>query len=187
MKVIAAHGFVTWKKCESIRQHLADRLVELREDDDVKNANTDFDGRTCPFRHVTDVYVQAQMRAIRTRACELAEHAYGGVLWPEFTDLVRWVPGNELVEHDDNTHGYDEHRHVSSVLYLDDTFQGGLTELWDVERAVWFAPTRPRPGTLLMYESKVRHRVTLVEEGVRHTMPMWFTRHLDHRERLPWE
>lgn len=125
----------------------------------------------------------ALLRA-RDLARDAAEELSGEVLFVEFSALHSWCAGSELGWHDDVSAG--EHlsaRHWSAVLYLNgEEFSGGDFAVALDTSGASERRFRPRTGSLLVYPSTVRHRVTPVTAGVRVTLAVWLTRDASRAE-----
>jgi 2OG-Fe(II) oxygenase superfamily len=99
------------------------------------------------------------------------------MIYSDTAQIVRWHEGLGLTPHADNiepngTPNGTPHRSFSSILYLNDDYEGGET----------FYPghlmrMRPKAGTLVLFgagEDYV-HGVTKVRRGLRYTYAGWFT------------
>ncbi|MES2606349.1 MAG: 2OG-Fe(II) oxygenase [Pseudomonadota bacterium] len=98
-------------------------------------------------------------------------------LYSDTAQLVHWPPGVELTPHADNinpegTPNNTAHRAYSSILYLNDDYEGGET----------FFPghgvrVKPEPGLLVLFGAGCDyvHGVTRVVRGQRYTYAGWFT------------
>ena len=80
-----------------------------------------------------------------------------------YFEIVRWPTGESQGNHID----FDYHPHTS-IIYLNDNFEGGVTRVGDV----FF---KPKKGTLISFEgNKINHEVLKITEGVRYTIPCWY-------------
>lgn len=99
------------------------------------------------------------------------------VLYSDTAQLVRWLPGHELIPHADNinpegTPNVTAHRSFSSILYLNDDYDGGETFFPGHNLRI-----KPQPGTLVLFGAGCDyvHGVTRVTRGQRYTYAGWFT------------
>ena len=100
-----------------------------------------------------------------------------GELYPEFTHLVLWTPGRFMNRHLDN--GYSEtdklrSRKVSSITYLNDDFDGGVTYIRTETGHDYMS--KPKTGSVVFFLSGAEnmHGVTMLKNNMRVTLPIWF-------------
>src|SRR5262249_54445467 len=98
-------------------------------------------------------------------------------LYSDTAQLVRWHPGLLLNPHADNIEpdgrpNGTPHRAYSSILYLNDDYEGGATFFPGLSVRV-----RPRTGALLLFGAGYDyvHGVTPITRGMRYTYAGWFT------------
>ncbi len=98
-------------------------------------------------------------------------------LYSDTSQLVHWPTGIELKPHADNVEpslqpNSTPHRAFSSVLYLNDDYEGGETYFPFLGFRV-----QPKTGTFLAFRSGATHAhgVTKVTAGDRYTWAGWFT------------
>ena len=111
----------------------------------------------------------------QTLLCQIAP-----LQWPLYSDtaqLVRWHEGHELTPHADNiepdgTPNSTPHRSFSSLIYLNDDYEGGET----------YFPghgirLKPQAGALVIFGAGPQyvHGVSRVTRGLRYTYAGWFT------------
>ena len=101
----------------------------------------------------------------------------GKFVYSDTAQLVCWPPGVELTPHADNiepngTPNTTPHRAFSSILYLNNDYEGGETFFPGHQLRL-----RPRPGTLVLFGAgrDYVHGVTEVRSGMRYTYAGWFT------------
>lgn len=128
------------------------------------------------------------LRALKANdACfhlELAEYPYLRFAHAQLTEYIEPPSGNEAAAghydwHEDNcwiAPNPDRHRHdrkISCVLQLSEPeqYEGGKLEL---EREPLQGDTFTQQGDLLFFPSHLRHRVTPVTKGTRHSLVLWF-------------
>ena len=101
----------------------------------------------------------------------------GKIVYSDTAQLVCWPEGVELIPHTDNINpdgspNTTAHRAFSSILYLNDSYEGGETFFPGHQLRL-----RPRAGTLVLFGagSDYVHGVTKVRSGLRYTYAGWFT------------
>jgi hypothetical protein len=103
-------------------------------------------------------------------------------LYPETVVLAALPRGGCHSSHADNCRQNEEgewvpnhtpQRDASAIYYLNDDFEGGEI-VFSREKVV----VKPRQGLLLVFPSDGGHvhEVLAVREGIRYTMPIWFTK-----------
>ncbi len=105
-------------------------------------------------------------------------------IYSDTAQLVRWHEGIELTPHADNMEpdgapNATPHRCFSSLLYLNDDYEGGET----------FFPgyairLKPEAGMLVLFGAgpEFVHGVTRVRRGLRYTYAGWFTYDASHED-----
>lgn len=142
------------------------------------------DGDTFAFDHWEDGELRHLIGGYRLMVGQLICLAMREIVFPHFTDLVRWRPGKSMDEHKDDGYPGDDEimscRHYSAVTYCNDDYSGGETFIRN-EHDGYYLST-PRTGTLVFYPSDERatHGVRQVAGGDRVTLSTWFTRDVRH-------
>ena len=81
----------------------------------------------------------------------------------DYSQIVKWPSGESIGEHVD----FDRHT-FTSVLYLNDEYEGGHTVVGD-------KIIKPKKGKIILFEgSKIKHEVTPVTFGTRYTNATWY-------------
>jgi predicted 2-oxoglutarate/Fe(II)-dependent dioxygenase YbiX len=62
-------------------------------------------------------------------------------------------------------------RFTSTVIQLNDDYTGGVLEIKNPKGEL--VPINNKVGTLYIFDSNLRHRVTPVEDGVRYSLVNW--------------
>lgn len=105
-------------------------------------------------------------------------------MYLEFSNLVYWGENMELDPHADNVFidkpdepHYCAHRDYSSILYLNDSFEGGETYFPNQDYTV-----EPKVGRLIVFPSGPSHvhGVKKVTKGKRYTFATWYTQNRDY-------
>jgi hypothetical protein len=98
-------------------------------------------------------------------------------LYGDTAQIVRWPPGTQLSPHADNIHPDGQpnttpHRSFSSILYLNDDYEGG--ETYFPGHGVRL---KPEAGALVLFGAgpEYVHGVSNVTRGMRYTYAGWFT------------
>ena len=73
--------------------------------------------------------------------------------------------------HSDRSREYYRDRFVSTVIQLNDNYSGGIFEIKDIKNNL--IPIKQNAGNLFMFDSGLKHRVTLVETGIRYSLVNW--------------
>tara|TARA_R110000796_G_scaffold225085_2_gene341455 strand:- start:1135 stop:1620 length:486 start_codon:yes stop_codon:yes gene_type:complete len=80
-----------------------------------------------------------------------------------YFQIVRWPTGESQSNHIDFDHHF-----YTSILYLNDDFEGGITRVNDVL-------FKPKKNTFISFEgNKINHEVSKIIEGERYTIPCWY-------------
>lgn len=141
------------------------------------------DNDTINWRNIENPVVKEIIGNYRIMITKLVSEAYQEQLYPNFTDLVLWRAGREMSFHKDDGYGNDglSMRYISLVTYLNDNFIGGETVVLNQGSEVIL---RPSKGCAVSFtsDSRCTHRVNKIVAGVRVTLPMWFTRDIQHAE-----
>lgn len=135
-----------------------------------------------------DLWEDGELRhligAYRVMVSQLICLAVREIVFPHFTDLVRWRPGKSMNEHKDDGYPGDHDvmicRHYSAVTYCNDDYSGGETFI-RTEHGGYYDSV-PRTGSLVFYPSDERasHGVKQVQGSDRVTLSTWFTRDVGH-------
>lgn len=98
-------------------------------------------------------------------------------IYSDTAQLVRWHAGIELTPHADNLEpdgrpNSTPHRCFSSLMYLNDDYDGGETYF-----PGYGVRLRPETGTLILFGAgpEFVHGVTQITRGLRYTYAGWFT------------
>lgn len=96
-------------------------------------------------------------------------------IYPEHTEIVKWPESSKQPVHRDLSRKTTV---FTSVLYLNDNFQGGETYFPDIGEVV-----KPRTGRIVGFPGTlVLHGVQKILTGTRYTVPCWFTNMIDSAE-----
>jgi predicted 2-oxoglutarate/Fe(II)-dependent dioxygenase YbiX len=73
--------------------------------------------------------------------------------------------------HSDRSGEIYRDRFVSTVILLNDNYEGGILEIRDIDDNL--IPAMKKMGNLYVFDSGLRHRVTPVEVGTRYSLVNW--------------
>jgi len=140
------------------------------------------------FNKPWDLEIKELAIKIRKRVRAAIEEAYGveGRIWADSLNLIRWTEGVEQTPHSDyeNLNG-EPHiynwRDIGVVIYLNNDFKGGQIAFPQHRYAVTV-----EPRLLAFFPGDVNHvhGVTMIEEGVRYTLNMFYTFTEAHKDQL---
>ena len=160
---------------------LIDCFERNREQLAAKNVSDYWDGRfiwqdALPDSEIDAIRIMQQLRflclTLLMQAVVPSEPLYS-----DTAQLVRWHKGVELLPHADNVEpdgrpNTSPHRSFSSLVYLNDDFEGG--ETYFPGHGIRFKPER---GGLVLFGAGTEyvHGVSRVKSGLRYTYAGWFT------------
>lgn len=160
---------------------LIDCFERNRETCSPKGGNPFWVGRyiwqnALPEQEIDAIRIMQQVRFLAlTLLCQAVRP--DEPIYSDTAQLVRWTPGHELPAHTDNTEpdgrpNPTPHRSFSSLLYLNDGYDGG--ETYFPGHGVRL---KPQAGTLVLFGAgpEYVHGVTRVVSGLRYTYAGWFT------------
>lgn len=181
-RVVQAAGFLPPGPCAALVDFFKGNIAEMA----AENASPAFSNRQINYGRIpNNLPIKNLINQCRWRIADVIREAYGErQVYPDYTDLVFWPPGDGMVVHADNANedgspnlfGW---RTYSAVLYLNDDYQGGTTFFPRLGVEV-----RPETGKLVAFGagSEYQHGVRPITAGERYTMPLWFTDQLGYVE-----
>ena len=184
--VLYLENFLTAEQCDQLAQ-----CFERHRQLAPKSRNPDplFDYRVIHFASIPDEEDDCKsiMQSSRFDTAAKLNHLFGvnETLYSDDVQLVKWSPGQPMRPHADNAHPdggphRTPHREFASVVYLNDDFIGGYLYFEKLKVAV-----APKKGLLVAFKGGMEHMhgVTEIVTGNRYTMPAWFTRNIERRDR----
>ena len=174
--LISERDFLSAGDCETLSGFLEGNVKRLGRE----NIEPFFSYRQISYASVDDWRVKAIMDGARKRIAALLGdrlHGGGAPLYPEYTDLVLWRPGQSMNVHRDDLPPHFEHRLYSSVLYLTQC-EGGATVFPEPGIEV-----PPQVGRMIAYPASMPHGVRPIAAGRRYTLASWYTGDFERRER----
>ena len=172
--LVSEGGFLSAAECTILSAFLETNVRRLGK----KNIEPFFSWRQINYASVDSLRVRKIMDRVRQDIAGLLSDAlHAGTVYPEYTDLVLWQPGQHMNVHQDNLPPHFEHRLYSSILYLT-SCHGGATVFPTVGIEV-----PPEAGRMITYPSSLPHGVRPVVSGKRHTLASWYTGDVKRRER----
>ena len=90
--------------------------------------------------------------------------------------LVRWSKGMLMKPHIDKQHQYEDTMDYSSLMYLNDEYEGGEFQFvtYSKENCTIDTPKFNKTGSIIVFPSDMEHRVTPVTKGIRSSLVVWF-------------
>ncbi len=140
-----------------------------------------------PDLPLTELRAKCLMQSARDRCAKQVQEFFAEPtpLFADTVQLVKWGPGDYMPAHADNAEPDGSphrtpYRKYASVVYLNDNYKGG--EIYIVTLRV---KIKPKKGTYIGFKGDFTHEhgVMTVLEGIRYTMPMWFSIDPSHKER----
>lgn len=153
--------------CRNLREYLVDSLMAGKATAVENQHESFFHGRQIDLATCDDDRCRAIMLEAQDYAAQIAGAVFQREMEPDYSDLVLWPTGMEMVGHVDCNAPFN-HRVVSAVAYLSDDFEGGQTFLEGYDDVT------PKTGRLAMYQSITVHGLRPITRGDRHTLAMWF-------------
>lgn len=85
-----------------------------------------------------------------------------------------WYTGSSCPLHTDNPNTWNNMLTHSSVVYLNEDFEGGALRFpeYDVEYS-------PKTGDLVIFKADIQHEVTTITSGKRYTLALWHTTNIE--------
>jgi hypothetical protein len=139
-----------------------------------------FEGNTLYWNSLKDTSISNEIEISRNKIIDLVRQSYSVDVYPNVTTLVMWKEGKSMSIHKDN--GYENDKHIlhmrtySSVMYLNDDFEGGETTILKENSDETEYICKPKKGSVLIFRSdeSCLHGVNKIEKGERLTLSMWF-------------
>ena len=172
--IISQGGFLPEEVCTTLSKFLIGNVRRLGRE----NVEPFFSYRQINYTNVDSSSVRKAMDEVRRRIAALASVGLhgGGVLYPEYTDLVVWREGPGMNVHRDDLAPHFRHRLYSSILYLTQC-EGGATLFPEYGIEV-----PPETGRMIVYPSSLLHGVSPITGGVRNTLASWYTADVNRKE-----
>jgi hypothetical protein len=144
------------------------------------------------YRTIKDPEIRTIIKKHRDLMCENIEKVYGNKVYPHLTTIVLWKPGQSMGRHTDQGDKggpYDFYmRALTSVIYLNDNFEGGETFIRNnslTDQSWKMTPyatdgdyiSKPKKGTGIIFygDDRNAHGVSKLISGDRATISTWFT------------
>lgn len=183
--IVYRENFLSPSECDSLVacfQRCTALLVRTGPD-----ADPFWDNRFLWITSLPDSEAQARdlMNGTRYRIIDELRSFYGEPqLYSDTIQIVRWNKGQSMPPHADNANP-DGSEHVTpwrayaSVVYLNDDYEGG-----DIFFPRLATRVQPAKGMLLGFRGDFAHEhgVEEITDGVRYTMPGWYSRSPEHED-----
>ena len=160
--------------------YICEQLIDYQEKNSPNDMSLDY-WRSRLVAHYDDD-IKSMTDVIHSCIVKLINNFYDDNVYLEFTSLVYWGKGMELKLHADNLwlknpnkQHHTPQRDYSSILYLNDKFEGGETYFKNSEKEY---KVKPKTGKLIFFPSGADypHGVKEITKGERYTLATWFTR-----------
>lgn len=178
---------VTPEECAILRKAIEDNLEDLQK---IREANNDYwKGRVLYMPDIRRTSEKAgdTLAEVLHRSVESLEKFYNlkQRIWCDAAHLVFWPTGIHMPAHADNAnpdgspHGMTW-RDFASICYLNDDYEGGHVYFTAHDMAI-----KPRMGRNVAFTGGFyhEHAVLKVTEGMRFTMPAFYTFDESHKDR----
>ena len=90
--------------------------------------NSRFKDRTVPILLIGDDQLRTELKVISYKISQKLHHINGEFIFPEFSNIVIWSPGQNMPVHTDNKLDVIKQRHYTAVCYLNDDYSGVIIE-----------------------------------------------------------
>ena len=174
--VFTIRNAITDAECNEVISYIRTRTTPAVSSSDMPW----HDGNSVSWENIQDSKVKRIVTAYKYKLCQIAANHYGELVYPNFTDMVLWVPGKSMMPHTDDgqlleSAEYLRTRKYTAVLYLNDDFVGGETFVLNEQGERQFF--KPVKGTALVMTSDKRcmHGVNILTSGLRYTLAVWMT------------
>lgn len=168
-------NFLSLEICNGVIEYVSNNLHKFEEN---ISQNVHFwSKRVIDFDKIESSYVRKIMIDKNVDIGNIIQKICGKKVYPDTYQIIRWFKGYELLPHADkeNPDGAEHPfpwRHFASLVYLNDDYEGG--QIYFPNKGI---ELKPKPGTLVIFPgtSEFLHGVREVPEGVRYTLPTFFT------------
>jgi hypothetical protein len=147
-----------------------------------------FEGNTLYWNFLKNTSISKEIEISREMITECVLKSYKEIIYPNTTTLVMWKEGKQMNIHKDNGYENEEHilgmREFTSVMYLNDNFEGGETIILKENSNEIEYKCKPQKGSVLIFKSdeSCLHGVNKIEKGERLVLSMWFTKNPKYLE-----
>ena len=125
------------------------------------------------YHNVKDSNVKQLINVYRFLTSQLIFSSFNQLTLPTFTDIVFWQEGKSMPWHVDNGYNKDQYlstRIFSSILYVNDDFEGGKLFVHTGSSNRY---PKLEKGTVIIFPSYLLHGVDPVTKGTRHSCVTW--------------
>ncbi|MBN8649115.1 MAG: 2OG-Fe(II) oxygenase [Caulobacterales bacterium] len=175
--LFVVEDFISKAQCETLIECYNRNRDKYAE----KTGDTFWDGRYIQFHDIMaheheTARIMQQIRHIASMYI-LNEFVSDEPIYPDTAQLVGWSEGMDMKPHADNIEpdggpNISSHRNFSSIIYLNDDYEGGQTYFPSLGVRV-----APKAGTLVLFGAGYEfvHGVTKITKGKRYIYSGWFT------------
>ena len=174
--IIELSNILSKEDCEEIIRFYEDN-PQLRTKNDAQERfnNCSMSTNGLGLRKITALTTRLIIKA--------AKFYHAEEMYLDYQSITKWERGQDMVFHADNVtekkepHWYCHWRDYSSILYLNDNYEGGET-VFKFQKQI----QTPVQGTAILFPASYgyTHGVKKVESGERYTIASWFTMDEDH-------
>jgi predicted 2-oxoglutarate/Fe(II)-dependent dioxygenase YbiX len=160
-------NFLSTEECDNILNKCKEELI-LSE---AQVANGDYKSRKSSVGWIDE------LNGVNNRLTNLLKTTYN-ISGMEVTGLgpfqfTEYKVGEYFDWHSDRSGEIYRDRFVSTVILLNDNYEGGILEIRDINDNL--IPAIKKMGNLYVFDSGLRHRVTPVEVGTRYSLVNWIS------------
>ena len=146
----------------------------------INLGNSRFNNRIVYFKSIKSKTIYNLLKWYVEQIMEKLIHFYNikYPIYPDSINLVKWETGDKLGEHADAFYldgkpNYTPYRKYSSIVYLNEDFDGGTFQFTKGN----CDEIKPETGLLIAFTAGLddSHKVNIVNSGIRYTLACWFT------------
>ncbi len=168
-----------------IDRHYCDNIFNYYKNNHNNNLNDItklpwFEGNILYWDFLKNTKIKNEISECRDIITNLVKKSFNVDVFPNTTTLVMWKKGKSMSIHKDNAYENDKRllhmRKYSTVMYINDDFEGGETVILKENSNEIEYVSKPQTGSVLIFRSdeSCLHCVKKIEKGERLTLAMWF-------------
>jgi hypothetical protein len=152
-------------------EHIAEGIKIIHDQEKAKgrdglNLAKVFGLKTCSMTDIVVDYLK--------KMSDLVIPMHDATVVTQSATLGIWYTGSRCPLHTDNPNTWNNMLTHSSVIYLNNDFEGGTINFpeYNVEYA-------PKTGDLVIFKADIQHEVTTITSGKRYTLALWHTTNIE--------
>jgi hypothetical protein len=169
----------------SFCDQLTKEVIEIKTSDRNPDLNVMpwHDNDSLDWTTIRNPYIYAKIESYVEYLTYIVSSSYNIKVYPHFVDIVLWRSGRSMDRHVDNgwtdEEQYLRQRAFTTITYLNDNYVGGETYITSEHDDY---VSIPKKGSVVIMKSNSdnAHGVNKVTEGIRVTLPVWFTKNYEH-------